>query len=150
MNLALAGLAQRELFEPPTSADRLGDAYCEAHDGPARRAHGITLTPPWLVEAMLGRGHRVFIRKVEPKPIRVFLQDGSKDLNIYGGDWWMANQEMERSLRFAGYEVNHVWGEGGHRGLPDARRLWCRQRPLRDCRRAAGPTGTGPGGRASA
>jgi gluconolactonase len=56
------------------------------------------------------------IRKFEPKPIRIFLQDGKADLNIYGGDWWMANQEMERSLRFAGYEVNHEWGEGGHSG----------------------------------
>ena len=54
------------------------------------------------------------IRKTEPRPIRVFLQDGSNDLNIYGGDWWMANQEMERALTFAGYEVNHVWGAGGH------------------------------------
>jgi sugar lactone lactonase YvrE/enterochelin esterase-like enzyme len=56
------------------------------------------------------------IRKFEPKPIRIFLQDGSGDLNIYGGDWWMANQEMERALTFAGYEVNHAWGTGGHNG----------------------------------
>lgn len=63
-----------------------------------------------------GHNYPTLIRKVEPKPIRVFLQDGSNDLNIYGGDWWMANQEMERGLRFAGYEVNHVWGEGGHNG----------------------------------
>jgi sugar lactone lactonase YvrE/enterochelin esterase-like enzyme len=56
------------------------------------------------------------IRKYEPKPIRVFLQDGSRDLDIYGGDWWMANQEMQRSLAFAGYEVKHEWGEGGHSG----------------------------------
>jgi gluconolactonase len=54
------------------------------------------------------------IRKFEPRPIRVFLQDGSNDLSIYGGDWWMANQEMERALSFAGYEVNHAWGTGGH------------------------------------
>jgi sugar lactone lactonase YvrE/enterochelin esterase-like enzyme len=56
------------------------------------------------------------IRKYEPKPLRVFLQDGKNDLNIYGGDWWMANQEMERALTFAGYEVSHVWGERGHDG----------------------------------
>jgi len=56
------------------------------------------------------------IRKYEPKPLRVFLQDGENDLNIYGGDWWMANQEMERSLKFAGYEVEHAWGKGGHSG----------------------------------
>ncbi|MFI5156198.1 MAG: SMP-30/gluconolactonase/LRE family protein [Chitinophagales bacterium] len=71
------------------------------------------------------------IRKTEPKPIRIFLQDGSNDLNIYGGDWWMANQAMERALIFSGYEVQHVWGEGGHNGnqagaiFPEAMRwLW--------------------------
>ena len=56
------------------------------------------------------------IRKHETKPIRVFLQDGSNDLNIYGGDWWMANQMMERALIFAGYEVKSIWGTGGHNG----------------------------------
>jgi gluconolactonase len=56
------------------------------------------------------------IRKYEPKPIRVFLQDGTNDLNIYGGDWWKANEMMDRALEFAGYAVKHVWGEGGHNG----------------------------------
>lgn len=63
-----------------------------------------------------GHEYSTLIRKYEPKPIRIFLQDGSNDLNIYGGDWWMANQAMERSLSFAGYEVAHVWGEGSHNG----------------------------------
>jgi enterochelin esterase-like enzyme len=63
-----------------------------------------------------GNVYPTLIRKVEPRPLRVFLQDGSSDLNIYGGDWWMANQEMERALVFAGYEVAHEWGEGGHNG----------------------------------
>jgi len=78
-----------------------------------------------------GHAYPTLIRKVEPKPIRIFLQDGSNDLNIYGGDWWMANQTMDRALVFAGYEVSHVWGEGGHNGkhataiFPDAMRfLW--------------------------
>ncbi len=78
-----------------------------------------------------GNEYSTLIRKVEPKPIRVFLQDGSNDLNIYGGDWWIANQAMQRSLAFAGYEVKHEWGEGGHDGkhatqlFPDAMRwLW--------------------------
>jgi len=78
-----------------------------------------------------GERYPSLLRKFEPKPIRVFLQDGSNDLNIYGGDWWMANQTMERALVFAGYEVNHVWGDGGHPGkqgaaiFPDAMRwLW--------------------------
>jgi gluconolactonase len=78
-----------------------------------------------------GNIYPTLIRKYEPKPIRIFLQDGSSDLNIYGGDWWMANQEMERAFVFAGYEVDHVWGTGGHNGqqatqvFPDATRwLW--------------------------
>lgn len=78
-----------------------------------------------------GNVYPTLIRKFEPKPIRVFLQDGSADQNIYGGDWWVANQEMERALAFAGYEVNHAWGDGGHNGkhataiFPDAMRwLW--------------------------
>ena len=71
------------------------------------------------------------VRKTEPKPLRIFLQDGAADLNIYAGDWWMANQTMERALIYNGYEVNHAWGEGGHNGkqaaavFPDAIRwLW--------------------------
>src|SRR6185436_18062428 len=78
-----------------------------------------------------GNEYATLIRKYEPKPLRIFLQDGSNDLNIYAGDWWMANQTMERALIFAGYEVNHVWGEGPHSGkhgtaiFPDVMRwLW--------------------------
>jgi len=88
-----------------------------------------------VVCTMVGlRGANVYptlIRKYEPKPIRVYQQDGKNDNNIYGGDWWMANQELERSLTFAGYEHDHIWGEGGHNGkhgtqvFPDAMRfLW--------------------------
>ncbi|MEJ7645079.1 MAG: alpha/beta hydrolase-fold protein [Chryseolinea sp.] len=66
------------------------------------------------------------VRKTEAKPLRIFLEDGSTDLNIYAGDWWMANQAMLSSLKYAGYEVNHTWGSGGHDSkhavsiLPDA------------------------------
>ena len=78
-----------------------------------------------------GMRYPSLIRKYEPKPIRIFMQDGSNDINRYGGDWWMANQTMERALTFAGYEVQHIWGDGGHTGkqatavFPDAMRwLW--------------------------
>ena len=54
------------------------------------------------------------VRKSESKPIRVYLEDGNQDLNIYAGDWWMANQAMLSALTYAGYEVNHAWGTGGH------------------------------------
>jgi gluconolactonase len=78
-----------------------------------------------------GNEYPALVRKFEAKPIRIFLQDGSNDLDIYGGNLWDANQVMLRSLQFAGYDVMHAWGEGGHNGqhstaiLPDAMRwLW--------------------------
>ncbi|WP_345271592.1 alpha/beta hydrolase-fold protein [Nibrella viscosa] len=78
-----------------------------------------------------GDRYSTLVRKTEPKPIRVFLQDGTNDLDIYAGDWWKANEAMERALTFAGYEVEHVWSEGGHNGkhgtavFPQAMRwLW--------------------------
>jgi sugar lactone lactonase YvrE/enterochelin esterase-like enzyme len=71
------------------------------------------------------------IRKVEPKPLRVFLQDGSNDQSIYGGSWFLANQAMAKSLEYAGYEVKFEVGTEGHNSrhgaaiLPDALRwLW--------------------------
>lgn len=86
-----------------------------------------------------GNEYPTLVRKTEPKPLRVFLEDGEGDLNIYAGDWWMVNQEMERALKFAGYEVEHSWTPvkdqpkdyGKHNGLhateifPDAMKwLW--------------------------
>jgi sugar lactone lactonase YvrE/enterochelin esterase-like enzyme len=78
-----------------------------------------------------GDVYPTLVRKTEPKPLRVFLQDGSADNNGYGGNWWIANQDMLSALEFAGYEVDHIWGDGGHNSkhgasiLPDALRwLW--------------------------
>jgi gluconolactonase len=61
-----------------------------------------------------GHNYSTLVRKYEPKPIRIFMEDGSNDLNIYGGDWWMANQSLQRSLAFASYEHEFKWGEGPH------------------------------------
>ena len=70
-------------------------------------------------------------RKTEPKPLRVFLQDGENDLNIYSGSWYRANQDLAMALEYAGYETKFVVGTEGHNGkhgsaiLPDALRwLW--------------------------
>ena len=78
-----------------------------------------------------GNDYPTLIRKTEPKPIRVFLQDGCNDLNIYGGNWFVANQDMLSALQFGGYDVKHEWGDGGHTGkhggaiFPEAMRwLW--------------------------
>lgn len=80
------------------------------------------------------RGGEIYpslIRKTEPKPIRIFLQDGSKDLNNFAGNWFIGNQDMLSALEYAGYDVTHVWGTEAHNSkhggaiLPDALRwLW--------------------------
>ena len=71
------------------------------------------------------------IRKTAKKPIRVFLQDGSNDLDNEHGNWPLGNQQMALSLKFKGYDYRFEYGEGGHNGkhggaiLPDSLRwLW--------------------------
>jgi enterochelin esterase family protein len=85
------------------------------------------------------RGGHVYpslIRKTERKPIRVFLQDGSNDLDNLHGNWPLANQEMAAALKFAGYDYRFEFGTGGHNGkhggalLPDSLRwLWRDYKP---------------------
>ncbi|HYC69750.1 MAG TPA: alpha/beta hydrolase-fold protein [Opitutaceae bacterium] len=66
------------------------------------------------------------IRKNPPKPIRIFLQDGSADLDNAHGNWFLANQQMLAALQFANaqadrqkldgprYDIRHEWGDGAH------------------------------------
>jgi sugar lactone lactonase YvrE/enterochelin esterase-like enzyme len=78
-------------------------------------------------------GHNLpsLIRKTEPKPIRVFLQDGKADLDIYSGSWFVGNQDVDAALSYAGYEHQFVVGAEGHNAkhggaiFPDALRyIW--------------------------
>ncbi|MGV3615485.1 MAG: alpha/beta hydrolase [Fimbriimonas sp.] len=71
------------------------------------------------------------IRKLDRKPIRVFLQDGENDVDNQFGSWWLANLQMDRALAFKGYDYRFVPGKGFHSDahlraiLPDALRwLW--------------------------
>jgi gluconolactonase len=95
------------------------------------------------------RGGNVYpslIRKTEPKPLRVFLEDGSGDLDLYAGSWWIANQDMARALEYAGYESAFVTGDQGHNAVhgsavfPDALRWLWRDwtRPIARSRGVAG------------
>jgi gluconolactonase len=79
------------------------------------------------------------VRKTEPKPIRVFMQDGKNDHIIPGapfgfafsGSWPINNQVMYEALQYGGYDATLVMGEGAHDTkqaaaiLPDALRwIW--------------------------
>lgn len=66
-----------------------------------------------------GHVYPALIRKPpggEDKPLRVFLQDGSNDLDNVHGNWWLGNQQMAKSLAFKGYDYQFVTGDGGHDG----------------------------------
>ena len=56
------------------------------------------------------------IRKTEKKPIRVYLQDGTGDLNNEHGSWPLANLQMGASLKHMGYDYMLAFGDGGHNG----------------------------------
>ena len=79
-----------------------------------------------------GYVYPALLRKTKPaKPLRVFLQDGSNDLDNLHGNWPLSNQDMAAALKFAGYDYQFVFGDGGHSGkhggaiFPDTLRwLW--------------------------
>ncbi|MCY2994454.1 MAG: alpha/beta hydrolase-fold protein, partial [Planctomycetota bacterium] len=50
-----------------------------------------------------GHVYPSFIRSTPAKPIRVFFQDGSNDLDNQFGNWWLANLEMDAALKFKQY-----------------------------------------------
>ena len=85
-----------------------------------------------------GNAYPSLIRKTERKPIRVFLQDSSGDLDNQFGNWPIANQQMNAALKYMGYDVKFDYVEGyGHnskRGgsiMPDALRwLWRKEKHL--------------------
>jgi enterochelin esterase family protein len=81
------------------------------------------------------------------KPIRIFLQDGSADLDNNHGNWFLANQQMLSAFNYANrtaderktpgprYDVKHEWGDGAHSDahggsiLPDVLRWIFRDSP---------------------
>ena len=65
------------------------------------------------------------------RALRVFLQEGSNDLDNLHGNWPLANKEMFAALKFAKIDCDFVLGDGGHSGkhggaiLPDTMRwIW--------------------------
>ena len=78
-----------------------------------------------------GHAYPALIRKTPKKPLRVFLQDGEKDVDNQFGSWWLDNLQMAAALKFAQYDYTFVGGVGGHNDkhgasiLPDSLRwLW--------------------------
>ena len=89
-------------------------------------------------------GHRYpdLIRQTARKPLRVFLQAATRDLNwdAPNDNWFTANLKVAAALAERGYDLRLVAGDGGHDGnhggaiLPDALRwLWRRETQRASC-----------------
>jgi enterochelin esterase family protein len=82
-----------------------------------------------------GHVYPALIRKSDRKPLRVFLQDGSNDLDNPHGNWPLANQEMAAALKFKGYDHRFEYGVGAHTHfhggaiLPESLRWLWRKEP---------------------
>jgi len=61
-------------------------------------------------------GHEfpTLIRKTEAKPIRAFLTTGTNDMENCAGDWTLVDQEIDKALKFSGYEYQFHLLKGGH------------------------------------
>jgi len=55
-----------------------------------------------------------FIRKTEAKPITAYLTTGTKDMENCAGDWTLLDMEMDKALKFSGYDYKFLLLEGGH------------------------------------
>lgn len=78
-----------------------------------------------------GHVYPALVRESALRPLRIFLQDGSNDLDNRFGNWPLANQQMAASLKFRGYDYRFEYGDGAHTHkhggalLPDTLRwLW--------------------------
>lgn len=80
-------------------------------------------------------GHKYpeIVMENEPKPIRIFLQEGTRDLrhDKPNQNWVVGNLRLAAALDEKGYDYKLVLGDGGHNGnhggaiLPDSLRwLW--------------------------
>lgn len=73
-----------------------------------------------------GQDYPALIRRELIRPLRIFIQDGTNDLDNEWGNWFLANQRMVAALGYANqhadqndsdgprYEFTHVWTNGEH------------------------------------
>ena len=61
-------------------------------------------------------GHEfpTMVRKFEAKPIRAFLTTATRDMENAAGDWFLLDQEMDKALKFSGYDYQFRVVDGRH------------------------------------
>ena len=105
----------------------------------------IGYQPQMWPEQAGGQDYPALIRREPIRPMKIFLQDGSNDLDNEWGNWFLANQQMVKALAYANriadvnqkagprYQFNYVWTDGEHNDqhagflLPEGLRwLWAK------------------------
>lgn len=72
-----------------------------------------------------GHSLHALIRKTEPKPLKIYIQDGTKDAwNPLFGHWYEGNKLLVSALEFAGYDLQCDWTETGH-SIKRANEIFC-------------------------
>ena len=64
----------------------------------------------WAYPGLVRKSHK------DPKPIKVYLQEGRDDLSNLHGSWPLGNRDLAAALQFAGYHYRFVMTDGGHSG----------------------------------
>ena len=61
-------------------------------------------------------GHEfpTMVRKFAAKPIRAFLTTATRDMENVAGDWFLLDQEMDKALKFSGYDYQFRIINGPH------------------------------------
>jgi enterochelin esterase-like enzyme len=106
------------------TADPLGHAIAGASSGGICAFNAAWNRPDYFrkvvshigsyVDILGGHAYPSLVRQSGVRPIRVFLQDGSNDLDNRWGNWALANQQMAAALRYRGYDYRFELGDGGH------------------------------------
>lgn len=63
-----------------------------------------------------GHNYPFIIRQNKKKDIRIFMQDGSNDLDNEYGNWWLSNLQLEAALKYKRYDYRFEKGSGSHNG----------------------------------
>lgn len=61
-------------------------------------------------------GHEfpTMVRKFEAKPIRAYLTTATHDMENAAGDWFLTDQEMDKAMKFSGYDYQFRVIDGRH------------------------------------
>lgn len=113
-----------EQYELNVSSNPADVAICGASSGGICAFTAAWEHPEWFGKVLShigsftdirgGNAYPDLIKAAEPKPIRIFLQDGENDLQNKYGNWWDANLAMQEALSSKGYDLKFVGGTGQH------------------------------------